>query len=209
MTTRSRGLALLTSCAVLVAGCAHSMSANNAGGMPADTHMTPGMKMTPGMVMPDGSTMGPTAAPRMVSDSEPSAAAKMICSNEVRADITTVLALKTVSKPTARWANHVYTCTYRLPMGTFVLSVTESKNPAAAQSFAKGLRSATDGARNAAGLTTTAFSTPRGLVALVKDSDTLQVDATRLPQQFGAQHEKRTDFAYEIASDILGCWTED
>ena len=158
--------------------------------------------------MPDGSTMGPSAAPQMVSDSGPSAAAKMICSNEIRNDITHVLALKTVPKPTSRWANHVYTCTYQLPMGTFVLSVTESRNSAAAQDFAKGLRSALGGARNVAGLTTTAFSTPRGVVALVKDSDTLQVDASRLPQQFGAQHEKRTDFAYEVASDILGCWTE-
>ena len=55
MTTRSRGLALLASCAVLVAGCAHSMSANNAGG---DIRAEQSPTMTPGMVMPDGSTMG-------------------------------------------------------------------------------------------------------------------------------------------------------
>ncbi len=132
----------------------------------------------------------------------------MICSNEIRDDIAQVLAVRAVPRPSARWVDHVYTCTYRLPMGTFVLSVTESSNPSAAQEFAKGLRSALGRTRDVAGLTTTAFSTPPGLVALVKDSDTLQVDASRLPAQFGSQHEKRADFAYEIASDILGCWTE-
>jgi hypothetical protein len=182
------------------------MSANNAGDATPGAQMTPGMKMTPGMVMPDGNTMGASAAPRMVSKSGPSAAAKMICSNEVRGDVSQVLALKTVPRPTARWADHVYTCAYRLPMGTFVLSVTESNNPDAAQNFAMGLRSALGETHSLAGLTATAFSTPRGLVALVKDSDTLQVDASRLPQQFGTQQEKRADFAYEIASDILGCW---
>ena len=132
----------------------------------------------------------------------------MICSNEIRNDIAQVLAVKPLPKPSARWADHVYTCTYRLPMGTFVLSVTESRNPAAAQDFAKGLRSALGKHEQCRRAHDNRVLDTGGVVALVKDSDTLQVDASRLPKQFGAQHEKRTDFAYEVASDILGCWTE-
>lgn len=114
-----------------------------------------------------------------------------------------------VPAPKATWAHHVYTCTYRLPMGQFVLSVTESTDDAAAQAFATKLRTQLTGARAVAGLTTIAFATPDGRLAVVKDNDTLQVDATQLPAQFGSQHEKRADFAYEVASDVLGCWTGD
>lgn len=45
-------------------------------------------------------------------------------------------------------------------------------------------------------------------MVLLKDSDTLTVDASRLPPVFGKQQSTRFDFAYELASDILGCWTE-
>ena len=36
---------------------------------------------------------------------------------------------------------------------------------------------------------------------------TLTVDTTRCPPSSGASSQKRTDLAYEIASDVLGCWT--
>jgi hypothetical protein len=232
-TMRPRSVVLLAAGAVLLAGYAWTLtdSAGSTGG-PTVAQAAGGnnraMSMAPGMVMPDGSTMGASAAPQHLSAAGPSAAgrsaagapaagpsaadpsgaARMICSTEVRTDIRKVLALKATPQPTSRWTNHVYTCTYRLPMGTFVISVTESKDAAAAQTVAADLRKSLSQVRATAGLTATAFATPQGLVALVKDNDTLQVDATRLPKQFGEQQQKRTDFAYEIASDILGCWTE-
>ena len=46
-------------------------------------------------------------------------------------------------------------------------------------------------------------------MVVVKDNETLTVDATGLPAVFGSQQQKRTDLAYEIASDVLGCWTGD
>jgi hypothetical protein len=30
-----------------------------------------------------------------------------------------------------------------------------------------------------------------------------------LPQEFGANGQRRTDLAYEVASDVMGCWTGD
>ncbi|SOD72189.1 hypothetical protein SAMN05892883_1610 [Jatrophihabitans sp. GAS493] len=210
MTPRLRASALLLGGAILLAGCASShadpvqtLASAGAG------RSTSGMAMTPGMVMPDGSTMGvPTPLPSAAAVG-PSEAAREICSTEIRNDIAQVLALKSIPAPSATWAEHVYTCTYQLPMGMLVLSVTEAADDAAAQTFAATLRTHLADAHNVAGLTTTAFATPNGRLALVKDNDTLQIDATRLPAQFGSQDEKRTDFAYEVASDVLGCWTGD
>ena len=49
---------------------------------------------------------------------------------------------------------------------------------------------------------------PAGTVVVLKDSQTLG-RRHWASQVFGAQHQKRTDLAYEIASDVLGCWTGD
>ena len=167
--------------------------------------------------MPDGSTMSAAGTPTTAApgtpttsavSSGPSAAAQMICSADIRSAITTVLKLPAAPVATSNWANHVYTCTYQLPMGELVLSVTESATEASANAYLEDLRQQL-GAQPLIGLTPLAYGTGDGVVVLVKDSDTLRVDASRLPVQFGDQGQKRTDFAYEVASDILGCWTGD
>ncbi len=207
MKSRQARGTLLVACTMLLAGCASSHADTGAKAAPS---IRPGASMTPGMVMPDGSTMGASAAgARTSASSAPSAAARMICSTEIRKDIGTVLAVKSVPSATSTWSGHVYTCTYQLPMGAFVLSVKESADPRSAKAYAGVLRTRLGRTHSLAGLTDLAFGTSTGTVALVKDNDTLQVDATRLPAQFGSQQQKRTDFAYEIASDILGCWTGD
>lgn len=53
-----------------------------------------------------------------------------------------------------------------------------------------------------------AYLSPDGVVGLVKDNVTLVVDATGLPVEFGPERQQRTDFAYEVATVVLGCWTE-
>ncbi len=133
----------------------------------------------------------------------------MICSTETRTTITKVLALTAPPTSTSTWQNRLYTCTYHLPMGRFNLSVKQSDNNTAAASYAANLRKNTGATTTLNGLTATAFGTTTGKVFLVKDNFTLTVDATNLPTVFGAQQQKRADFAYEIASDILGCWTGD
>jgi len=37
----------------------------------------------------------------------------------------------------------------------------------------------------------------------------LPASALVLSAVFGSQQQRRTDFAYEVASDVLGCWTGD
>lgn len=191
----------------LMSGCA-SMQMQTAGGQAARDAAqpaTPGMQMTPGMVMPDGSTMGAGAEGGM-SD-RPTATATLVCGAEIRGDVRQILKLGSLRAPTATWMASTYTCTYRLPFGPLVMAVHESANPTEARGYAAAARRELDHSQNLAGLTNIAFGTRSGLVTLVKDGDTLTVDATRLPRAFGADGQKRADLAYELASDVLGCWT--
>jgi hypothetical protein len=205
MTERMKQLAVLLAGSMLLAGCASSGAATLA---PSNT--VPRMSMTPGMVMPDGSTMGAgTTSARKAETAKPSAAALMICAAETRSDIRTVLAIKQAPVGVAKFADHLYTCTYHLALlGTLILSVKQSPDAASAGGYYTSLRKRLGHTTDLAGLGTAAFGTSDGTVVLRKDNDVLRVDATRMPAQFGTQQAKRNDFAYEIASDILGCWTD-
>jgi hypothetical protein len=166
------------------------------------------------MVMPDGSTMGAgaPASTAAAAAAKPSAPAAMICSAEIRSDIATVLAVKQLPRGTSTFVNGLFTCRYALPMGPLVISVQESPDSAATTGYFQALRQRlgkTADVADLAGLGEAAYGSSDGAVVLRKDHDVLRVDATGLPAQFGAQHAKRADFAYEIASDILGCWTGD
>jgi hypothetical protein len=147
--------------------------------------------------------------PPAAAGPQPSAIAAMVCGAEVRGDVGEALGLPALPPATSTWADHVFTCTYRLPAGPLVLAVQDSPNPAAAQRYLAAERSRLRPTTAAAGLTDGAFRTRSGIVGLSKDSDTLTVDASGLPAEFGPQRQKRTDLAYEVASVVLGCWTGD
>ncbi len=200
---RARQIGLLLAGAILLAGCASSQAL-----APSKT-VRPSGAMTPGMVMPDGSTMGAAAAPAKSAAAAPSASAAMVCSADVRKDITTVLASRQVPAGKSTFVNHLFTCSYRLPIGTLVLLVQESPDAAATSTYFAALRQQLGKTADLAGLGEGAYGTDTGTVVVRKDNDVLRVDATDLPAEFGAQHAKRADFAYEIASVILGCWTGD
>jgi hypothetical protein len=193
---------LLGATAILLTGC------GGAPAVPAAAPVPSTGSMSPGMVMPDGTTMGAEARGPSAADAPP-ALAVMLCGDEVRGDLTKVLALPSTPATSSTWADHVYTCTYRLPVGPLVLTVKESTDTATATAYYTASRGRLGGTEDAIGLTELAYKTPTGIVGLVKDNLTLTVDATGLPAQFGAQGQKRTDLAYETASVILGCWTGD
>jgi hypothetical protein len=52
-----------------------------------------------------------------------------------------------------------------------------------------------------------AYASSDGNVLVRKDNFTLRVDATRLPAVLGPEHRDRADFAVEIATAIISCWT--
>lgn len=191
---------LLAAGTILLTGCGTATTAATA---TSSSEPVAGA-MSPGMVMPDGSVMG--AAP---GAAKPPALAVMVCGDEVRGDITEVLSLPSEPATAASWLDQLYTCTYRLPMGPLVLSVKESPDATAAHDYYLAARKRIGSTVDTAGLGTYAYRTPSGVVGLVKDNFTLTVDATGLPAVFGAQGQKRTDLAYEVASVVLGCWTGD
>jgi len=173
--------------------------------------MSPGMSMAPGMSMPGMSPAGTATSPaHNDTASGPSASSRMICGPEIQGDVVTMLALHPAPSTTTTWAGHLYTCTYHLPAGPLVLSVKESPDVASATVYFNALRQRLAPTHPLTGLLSlgeTAYDTPGGTVVVLKDDKTLQIDATELPRVAGQHQQSRTDLAYEVASDIIGCWT--
>jgi hypothetical protein len=164
----------------------------------------------PGMEM-DGDMAGMkmSAAPSADS-STPSATSQMVCSKEIRQDVATLLSLPALPHVVSSWADHRYACTYHLPVGALSISVQESTSPAAARAYFNRVRAHTTHSTALSGVASfglPAFSAADGTVAFVKDDFTLLVDPTALPATVG--RSSRAEFAYTVASDILGCWNGD
>ncbi len=128
----------------------------------------------------------------------------MVCGSEIRTNIATALSLPQKPAPTSTWVDDLYTCTYTLPEGIFVLSVKELSGDAAAGRFFTKT-SKTLGAGQSLGKA--GFQSNDGVVLTVKDNKVLEVDARRLSDKLGSTSISRNGFAYEISSAVLGCWT--
>ena len=154
-----------------------------------------------GAVAPSGPTAGsPTTVP---------ASAAMICDADIRSKVREALGLAGPPSTEWRWSGGVYSCDYLLPMGRMSLQVTILAGADQARAMFDADRARTLGAQPLAGLGERAYGTEDGTVLVLKDSQILVVDTTRLPQEFGANGQRRADLAYEVASDVLGCWTGD
>ena len=193
---KTRQLATGLSALVLVlTGCASGGDSGTATAGGAGRSMAPGQTMA-------GRSVAPV-------DSTPSKAALMVCSDDIREQVRTVLKLSAPAPVRSSWQDQLYTCTYTLPMGTMVLSVQQSAGKPAAREHFLGLRTRLGSTEPLLGLGEQAYATKTGIAVVLKDNMTLRVDTTRLPAVFGAQQQRRTDLAYEIASAVLGCWTGD
>ena len=159
------------------------------------------MSMAPGAPVPDTT---------QTADG-PSASALMVCGPEIQKAVTAALGLHATPITTTTWADHLYTCTYHSSAGQLVLSVEESADTAAANAYFATLRGqlgSTHPLTGAQGLGNPGYESPRGTVVILKDGKTLKVDATGMPVTSGPAMTSRSDLAYEIATDILGCWSE-
>jgi hypothetical protein len=178
---------------VLLAGCATSEAA--VGSTQATTA---------------GGTTGSTTGSTTASDAGgPPETAAMVCGDEIRDKVQQVLALPDRPATESRWADSTLTCTYRLPMGPMTLTVQVLPGAAQAHTALDTGRAAIPGAHDLAGLGELAYGDDAGRVGVLKDAEVLTVDTTALPVQFGVNEQKRTDLAFEVASDVLGCWTGD
>jgi hypothetical protein len=164
------------------------------------------------LVLLAGCRAGAVAAPGSDVGSPtgtPPASAAMICDADITSKVRVALGLADPPSTEWRWSGDVYTCDYLLPMGRMSLQVTILAGADQARATFDADRSRMLGAQPLAGLGERAYGTEDGTVLVLKDSQILVVDTTRLPQEFGANGQRRGDLAYEVASDVLGCWTGD
>lgn len=137
------------------------------------------------------------------------ATARMICNDDIKGKVAQALRLGAPPTTHDRWADDVYTCDYSLPMGEMSLSDQVFPDAGAARAHLAATQSQDATAQPLAGLGQQAYGSSRGLAVVLKDDQILTVDATALPDRFGATDQRRGDLAYEVASDVLGCWTGD
>jgi hypothetical protein len=132
----------------------------------------------------------------------------MVCAAEAQRDIAAPLGV-TAAVTTPTWANHLYTCKYAYPGGSFTLSVKElsSKQETDAYYAALGQQLGDTGTVN--GLGQGAFTTRNGSIVARKDWKVLLVDISGLPPQFGVPPTSAADVAATIADVIMACWRGD
>jgi hypothetical protein len=138
----------------------------------------------------------------------PSAISKEVCADDAQSEIKRVLGVSAdVATPT--WAAHLYSCRYRYPNGTFVLSVKELSSWSQTYAYFDSIKSSEGDTGPLGNLGQAAFTTANGSVVVRKDWKVLVVNIAPLPKQFGKPPTTRADVAYTVASIILGCWAGD
>ncbi len=140
---------------------------------------------------------------------EPSEAAAMICSPEIRDAIASVLALPAAVEGEDSYMHGHYACDYPLEGGPLELSVHEAADADEAQAYADSVRTDYGTAEDIEGLANLgfpAYRTAEGAVVFVKDSMVLVVDAREVALSDAGGASTRTDAAYQIATNVLACW---
>ena len=152
---------------------------------------------------------GAPEASAAATASAPSEAAKMVCADEAKQTVKTIVGTTDLPVPRDSWDGSNYTCSYPLASGEFVMTVTEAADDAGAVAFAAQLAT-TLAATPITGLSNLGLPGYRsgdGSVVFAKDNMTLHVDATALTGAVGPEKISPSDFAYQMATTILGCWT--
>ncbi|NYJ05428.1 hypothetical protein [Petropleomorpha daqingensis] len=162
---------------------------------------------TPATTSATATTVDPSVAAEQYASPTPPSSATMICSDEIRSQVTGALDLDSTPTPQSAWADHVYTCTYAVPMGTLVLAVTVAPSVDAAGAELDALRTQVGATAPEQGFGARAYSAPGGVLVAVKDNLVLTVDATALPDDLGAGHQRRIDVVRLLAAGVFACWT--
>ena len=92
-----------------------------------------------------------------------------------------------------------------------MISVQESSDAESARSYfdtMQGNLAPVQPIEGLANLGLPAYETTDGVVVFLKDNMTLQVDARKVSDKIGPHGVTRTAFSYQVATAILGCWTE-
>jgi hypothetical protein len=132
----------------------------------------------------------------------------MVCAPKAQGEIARVLGV-TAHVATPTWVDHLYTCRYSYPDGSFILSVKELSSWSQTDGYFASLGKTLGDKGSLANLGQGAFTTSDGSVIVRKDWKILTVDIAPLPAQFGKPPTTKADVAYTVADVILGCWDGD
>jgi hypothetical protein len=155
-----------------------------------------------------GSAATPAKSSPLPAGKNPSSISRVVCGSDAHEELDNALGLiGTVSSPT--WVNHVYSCRYSYPTGSFTLSVKELSSWPETYAYFNGLGARLGNTQKWTSLGQGAFSTSNGSLVVRKDWKVLLVDASTLPPQFGRPPTSAKDVAYTVGDVILGCWAGD
>jgi hypothetical protein len=153
-------------------------------------------------------TTGGSSVTYIPAGVNPSISAKMICQAEVRGELADSLGVKVtrITKPT--WKDHVYSCTYVYPKGSFVLSVKELVDEKTTTAYFNAQKQALGSKDNLFGLGQGAFVAKNDDVVVRKDWKVLVVDVKNIPKGRDAfvPTMDRSDVATNVAGVIMQCW---
>jgi len=148
-----------------------------------------------------------TRAP-LPAGAEPSNISKMVCAKEAQQSVARTLGVTAVvAEPT--WVDHVYSCRFAYPNGSFALSVKELSSWAGTYAYFDSLGKKLGRTSTANGLGQGAFVTSNGSIVVRKDWKVLLVDISGLPPRFGVPPTTAADDAFTVADLIMGCWSGD
>jgi hypothetical protein len=154
-------------------------------------------------------TTSTTSAP-MPAGPTPSPLAVQICATEAREGIASTLGeVANISPPAWSAAQHLYSCDYRYPSGSFTLSMKELSSWAQTYAYFDSLQTQLGNTGNLPNLGQAAFQSPNGSVVVRKDWKVLLIDASALPAQFGMPPTSSATAVVAVAEVILGCWAGD
>jgi hypothetical protein len=138
----------------------------------------------------------------------PSVSAKMVCEAEVQAEIASSLGEQPTQVTTPTWvqADHLYSCRYVYPEGSFALSVKEMSSTAETTAYYNGLGTQFGRRPDRIALGQGAFLTTNGSLVVRKNWKVMFVDVSQVPAQFGQPPQAPSDVALSIAAVIMTCW---
>ena len=188
----SRGIVLaVVACSLVLAACG---SKSTPGSSSATTPPTTA----------SGTTGGHVAIPAKAT---PSVSAKMICEDEVKNELSSLLGVQPTQPLAPTWKDHLYSCTYHYKGGALTLSVKELTDKASTDAYFADEAQKLGRTQNINGLGEPAFTTSDKSVVVRKDYKVMLVDISKLPAQFGNPPDSRDNIALNVAAEILGCWT--
>jgi hypothetical protein len=151
-----------------------------------------------------------TTRPPLPAGLTPSPLATQICATQARQDIASGLGeAANISAPNWSAAQHLYSCAYRYPTGSFTLSMKELSSWPETFAYYDSLQAQLGKSMDLPNLGQGAFQTTDGSVVVRKDWKVLLVDSSKLPPQFGVPPTPSGDVAVTVADFILGCWSGD